>query len=146
MELSNVRLLVQDFDACFTFYSEKLNLIVDWGKLGDDYASFNVGMPMGLSIYKTDLMAKAIGNSHKNLPLDSREKSLIILKVKNVDKAYERLLKNGVAFISEPKNMSGWGMRVAHLYDPENNLIEIWSELAKEKWDKDLLTQAKDYE
>jgi len=34
--------------------------------------------------------------------------------------------------------MTGWGIRGCHFRDPENNLIEIWSELAKEKWDKDL--------
>ena len=36
-------------------------------------------------------------------------------------------------------------MRAVHLRDPEDNLIEIWSELAKEKWDKDLQNEAEEY-
>jgi catechol 2,3-dioxygenase-like lactoylglutathione lyase family enzyme len=31
MELSNIRLLVKDFDTCFKFYSEQLGLKVTWG-------------------------------------------------------------------------------------------------------------------
>ncbi len=41
--------------------------------------------------------------------------------------------------------MTGWGMRTVHFRDPENNLLEIWSELAKEKWDKDLQDQAEEF-
>jgi catechol-2,3-dioxygenase len=42
--------------------------------------------------------------------------------------------------------MTGWGMRAVHFRDPENNLIEIWSELVKEKWDKDLQNESKEYQ
>lgn len=50
MELNCIRLLVNDFDACFKFYSENMGLNVTWGKLGGDYARFNIGIPSGLSI------------------------------------------------------------------------------------------------
>ena len=148
MELSNIRLLVKDFDKCFRFYSEQLGLKVTWGKLGGDYASFDVGLTneMGLSIFKSDLMANAIGNSEKSLPTDNREKIAIVIKVDNVDKSFQDLVAKGVTFINEPKDMTGWGMRAAHFRDPEDNLIEIWSELAKEKWDKDLQDEAEEYE
>jgi predicted enzyme related to lactoylglutathione lyase len=146
MELNNIRLLVNDFDKCFTFYSETLGLNVTWGKAGGDYASFDIGIPSGLSIFKSDLMAKAIGNSEKSLPADTREKAAIVLKVENVDKSYQQLTDRGVKFINKPTDMTGWGMRAAHFRDPENNLFEIWSELAKEKWDKGLQDEAKEYE
>jgi predicted enzyme related to lactoylglutathione lyase len=148
MEFSNIRLLVKDFDKCFKFYSENLGLKITWGKIGGDYASFDIGLKsseMGLSIFKSDLMASAIGNAEKSLPADSREKMAIILKVDNVDKAYQELSTNGVTFINKPTDMTGWGMRAAHFRDPENNLIEIWSELAKEKWDKDLQDESAEY-
>ena len=148
MELSNIRLLVNDFDKCFKFYSEQLGLKVTWGKIGGDYASFDIGLKsseMGLSIFKSDLMASAIGNSEKSLPSDNREKIAIILKVDNVDKTFQDLSEKGIHFINEPTDMTGWGMRAVHFRDPENNLIEIWSELAKEKWDKDLQDEAEEF-
>ena len=146
MELFCVRLLVEDFDKCFKFYAETLGLNVTWGKPGDVYASFDIGIPSGLSIFKSDLMAEAIGNSDKKLPVDNREKIAIILKVKDVDIAYNELRAKGVFFINEPADMTAWGMRAAHFRDPENNLIEIWSELAREKWDQDLQDEAREYE
>lgn len=139
MELNCIRLLVKDFDRCFTFYSESLGLNVSWGNIGGDYASFDIGIPSGLSIFKSDLMASVIENSEKTLPTDHREKIAIILKVDNVDESYQTLLARGVQFINKPTDMTGWGLRACHFRDPENNLIEIWSELAKEKWDKELL-------
>ena len=146
MELNCIRLLVEDFDKCFKFYAETLGLKVTWGKLGGDYASFDIGSSVGLSIFKSDLMAAAIGNSEKSLPSDNREKIAIILKVENVDNSYQELLKKGVSFIKEPSDMTGWGMRATHFRDPENNLIEIFSELSREKWDKDLQEDAKEFE
>ena len=144
MKINNIRLLVTDFDNCFRFYSEKLGLKVTWGKIGGDYASFDIGLEsnnMGLSIFKSDLMAKKIGNLEKSLPLSSREKTVIVLQVDDVDKTYEELTSNGVKFINEPKDIAGWGSRVAHFRDPEDNLIEIYCELPKEKWSNDLLDE-----
>jgi predicted enzyme related to lactoylglutathione lyase len=138
--------MVKDFDSCFRFYSEQLGLNVTWGKPGGDYASFDIGMPSGLSIFKSDLMASAIGNSDKSLPVNCRDKMAIIVKVDNVDNYFERFSKRGVKFINKPSDMAGWGMRVVHLRDTEDNLIELWSELSKEKWDKDLQEEANEYE
>jgi catechol 2,3-dioxygenase-like lactoylglutathione lyase family enzyme len=149
MKLHNIRLLVQDFDQCFRFYSEKVGLKVTWGKPGGDYASFDIGIEsneMGFSLFKSDLMANAIGNSEKHLPHDCREKTVIVIHVDNVDKAYKKLSDNGVLFINKPIDMAGWGSRVAHFRDPEDNLIEIFSELPKNEWSNDLLEEATEYE
>ncbi len=146
MEFNNIRLLVKNFDECFEFYAEKLGFKPTWGKPGGDYASFDIGIPSGLSIFKSDLMAEALGNSDLKLPENCREKIMLNFKVDNVDKVYDSLTGKGVKFINQPKDMPGWGDRVVHLRDPDGNLIEIWSELAKEKWDKDLLEEAQNYE
>lgn len=149
MRLNNVRLLVKDFDNCFKFYSEKVGLTVTWGKPGGDYASFDIGLEtnkMGLSIFKTDLMAKALGNIGMQLPVNCREKVVIVIQVDNVDKVFKRLSDNGIDFINKPIDIAGWGSRVAHFRDPEDNLIEIYSELSKDKWSRDLIEESKDYE
>lgn len=146
MELNCIRLLVADFDRCFKFYSEILELEVSWGKIGGEYASFKMGEPFSLSIFKSDLMSKAIGNENLHLPQNSREKAVIIIKTQNVDTVYSNLKARGVEFINEPADMTGWGMRAVHLRDPEGNLLEFWSDLPKEKWDEELKKEAEEYE
>jgi len=42
--------------------------------------------------------------------------------------------------------MTAWGIRVAHFRDPESNLIELYSELPKEKWDEDLIEDEKNFQ
>lgn len=146
MEMYGLRLLVTKFDECFSFYSSTLGLTKTWGEKGGSYASFNLGKGVALSIYNSDLMAQAIGNEEKTLPLGYREKSALILHVDNVDAVFSSLSNNGVAFITEPKDMTGWGIRACHLHDPEGNLIEIFTELPKEKWNKDLLEDSLKFE
>jgi len=146
MELNCIRLMVKDFDSCFRFYSETLGLKVTWGKPGGVYASFDIGLPSGLSIFKSDLMAEALGNADKALPTGFRDRSAIIIKVTDIDQTWKELSSRGVRFLSEPKEMPGWGMTVAHFRDPEGNLLEIWSELPMEKWDKALLEEAESYQ
>jgi predicted enzyme related to lactoylglutathione lyase len=146
MELNCIRLMVNDFDSCFRFYSETLGLKVTWGNPGGVYASFDIGLPSGLSIFKSDLMAEALGNADKVLPAGFRDRSAIIIKVADIDKTWRDLSSRGVKFLSEPKEMPGWGMTVAHFRDTEGNLLEIWSELPMEKWDKDLLEEAQGYQ
>jgi catechol 2,3-dioxygenase-like lactoylglutathione lyase family enzyme len=139
MELNSVRILVTDFDKSFDFYSGKLGLKVTWGKPGGDYASFDIGLPSGLSIFKSDNMAKALGEEDKPLPLTCRDRSAIVIQVKDLDKTFESLSAKGVDFINKPREMPGWGIKAVHLRDPDGNLLELMSELPREKWDNDLL-------
>ncbi|MFA8450107.1 MAG: VOC family protein [Bacteroidales bacterium] len=145
MKLDNVRLLVRNFDKCFRFYAETLQLKLNWGKLGGDYASFDVGKYFGLSLYKSDLMASALGNADLDYPSTARDKVAVIFKVDDVDLHYNNLKDRGAEFLKAPQNMTGWGIRVAHFRDPEGNLIEIHSDLPKENWDKDLQEDAEEY-
>jgi predicted enzyme related to lactoylglutathione lyase len=149
MKLNNIRLLVKDFDSCFSFYAEKVGLAVSWGKPGGDYASFDIGIDsnkLGLSIFKTDLMAQALGNSDRPLPENCREKAVIVIQVDDVDTIFKELTARGIDFINAPRDIPGWGGRVAHFRDPEDNLIEIYAELSKDKWSENLIEESKDYD
>jgi hypothetical protein len=44
----------------------------------------------------------------------------------------------GVAFETEPTAYPGFGIRAAHLRDPDGNLIEINELLPAEEWSQDL--------
>jgi catechol 2,3-dioxygenase-like lactoylglutathione lyase family enzyme len=131
MKFSNVRLLVNDYKKCFKFYTEQLGFEPLWGDENGVYASFKVAEGIeGLAIFVSDYMASFVGNVDKTQPIGFREKSLVVFEVENVDDTYQALLKKGVAFINEPTDMPDWGMRVVHLRDPEENLIEFYTPLA----------------
>ncbi|MCP3894883.1 MAG: VOC family protein, partial [Bacteroides sp.] len=66
----------------------------------------------------------------KMQPIGLREKSMISFEVDNVDESYKKLSAKGLKFINEPMDMPDWGMRVVHLYDPEENLIELFTPLS----------------
>ena len=130
MKFSNVRLLVKDYRKCFNFYTQQLGLEAVWD-IDDCYASFKVAEGIeGLALFTSDLMAPIVGNVEKALPIGYREKSMISFEVNNVDESYQEFLAKGIEFINKPIDMPGWGIRVVHLYDPEENLIELFTTLA----------------
>jgi len=139
MKFSNVRLLVKDFAKCFKFYTEQLGLEPAWGDETTGYASFKVADGIeGFALFVSDWMAPAVGNADKEQPVGYREKSLVGFSVDNVDNAYAALKAKGVVFVNEPTDMPDWGMRTVHLRDPEDNLIELYSELAPEQFSEEL--------
>ncbi len=131
MKFSNVRLLVKDYRKCFKFYTEKLGFEPVWGDENGCYASFKVADGIeGFALFVSDLMAPSVGNSDKTQPIDCREKMMVSFEVENVDETYKAFLKKDIHFINEPTDMPDWGMRVVHLRDPEENLIEFFTPLA----------------
>ncbi len=133
MKFSNVRLLVKDFTKCFKFYNEQLGLEPLWGDENGCYASFKVAEGIeGLALFVSDFMATAVGNADKIQPKAFREKSMVSFEVENVDETYHLLQTKGLKFINEPTDMPDWGMRVVHLRDPEENLIELYTPLTME--------------
>lgn len=131
MKFSNVRLLVKDYKKCFKFYTEQLGFEPLWGDENGCYASFKVADGIeGFAIFVSDFMAPAVGNVEKAQPIGYREKSMVVFEVENVDDTYRAFLEKGINFINEPTDMPDWGMRVVHLRDPEENLIEFFTPLA----------------
>ena len=132
MKFSNVRLLVKDYKKCFKFYTEQLGLEPAWGDADGCYASFKVAEGIeGFALFVSDFMAPAVGNTEKAQACDCREKSMISFEVENVDDSYQVFLAKGIKFINQPTDMPDWGMRVVHLRDPEENLIELYTPLVK---------------
>ena len=132
MKFSNIRLLVKNFDKAFAFYNDTLGLECTWGKPGENFASFNIGLESGLAIFKAELMNIAINNVDADKDAKFQDKSAIIIQVENVSDTYEKLKNRGVVFLTEPKDMPAWGIRVAHFRDTEGNLLEIYTELEKD--------------
>jgi predicted enzyme related to lactoylglutathione lyase len=57
---------------------------------------------------------------------------MVSFEVENVDETYQTLSEKGVDFINQPMDMPDWFMRVVHLRDPEENLIEFFTPLKAE--------------
>ena len=126
MKLNNIRLLVNNFEKSFEFYNDILGLNCTWGDKNSNFASFDIGISSGLAIFRAELMAETIGTPKNEI--HAIDKFAIILEVENVDKTFTDF-KDRIKFITKPKDMKTWGIRVAHFRDIENNLIEIFSNL-----------------
>lgn len=131
MKLYSIRILVNDFDKSFTFYNDILGLECTFGKLGDNFASFNMGINSELPIFKAELMAMAINNFEVQKKQILQDKICIIVQVDKVNESYEIFKKKGISFINAPRDMPAWGIKVVHFRDTENNLFEFYSELPK---------------
>ncbi len=121
--MTHIRLLVDDYKACFLFYRDVLGFTVGWGDENSLYGDFLVNNHFKLAIFERKQMLQAIGE----VPIESSKKQeqvMLIFRVENVDQFYSSWQEK-VDFVTAPMNRSDWGIRVAHFRDPEGNLIEI---------------------
>jgi catechol 2,3-dioxygenase-like lactoylglutathione lyase family enzyme len=133
IRLESVGFLVNDFQKCLDFYTQKLGLERVYNTAVYDALRVIDGIDDALALFESDLNAETVGNADKPLPDNTfREKSMIAFSVENVDETYNALKAKGVEFINEPTDWHDAYMRVVHFYDPEGNLIELHTALAEE--------------
>ncbi|MFD9390644.1 VOC family protein [Streptomyces sp. NPDC060000] len=122
MEFAQVRLLVTDFAACYHFYADVLGLKPQSGAEHGPYEKFSPATgSTGIAIQDRAMMARVLGelggaaNGHR---------SLVALRVDDLDATCARITARGATLIHGPAPMTD-RMRVAHLKDPEGNLVEL---------------------
>jgi lactoylglutathione lyase len=117
VRLTHVRLLVEDYAACFAFYRDVLEFKPTFGDESGPYADFDAGSDVALAIFesKHQIAAKRNGGDH----------ALLILRVDDLDTRVEQLRAGGIGIAGEPQDKPEWGIRVAYIRDPEGNLIEL---------------------
>ena len=130
MRLTNVRLLVANYRTCFRFYRDVLGFDVAWGDEEGQYAEFKTGDGV-VALYKRELMAEAVGTTEKPADADAQDRAAVIFEVEDVDIACEQLRAQGVELVTQPQDRPDWGVRTAHLRDPDGNLIELCRELSQ---------------
>lgn len=142
MRLDYVRLLVANFDVCFCFYRDVMGFKVTWGEEGDGYASFSLENGTALSLFQRQAMAEVVGTT--GLPVDavSQDRIMFIFGVEDLDATVKKLRERGAQFVTEPKDQPNWGIRTAHLRDPDGNLIEINSPMPTTEWSEELREEA----
>ncbi|MFE2158451.1 VOC family protein [Streptomyces lydicus] len=127
MELAQIRLLVTDFRGCYRFYRDVLGLAPQFPAEDGPYAKFSCDEgSAGLALQDRGQMARVLGGLAAP-PAGYR--SLVVLRVDDLDGYCARLTARGAVLAHGPAPMTD-RMRVAHLQDPEGNLVELQEWLA----------------
>ena len=123
MKLSNLRLLVKDYDKCIEFYTEKLGFVKNTEYSSDYYTSINVGDGINdLGIFRSVDMESKLSYTRKVEPYGC-EKICLSFEVDNVEEMYKTLKSRDVEFMNEPREWDG--AMVLHVRDPEDNVLEF---------------------
>jgi lactoylglutathione lyase len=118
------RLLVSNFKACFLFYRDGLGFQPGYGTENDTYADFSLGA-VNISLFDKQEMSDVLGVSHLPAQVDAQDKVCLVFAVENVDAICQQLQAKGIQLTVGPTDRPDWGIRTAHLRDPDGNLIEI---------------------
>ncbi|MXM62017.1 VOC family protein [Streptomyces sp. HUCO-GS316] len=122
MELAQVRLLVTDFSACYRFYSEVLGLKPQSGAKDGPYEKFSPATgSAGIALQDRAMMAGVLGELGAEA---SGHRSLVVLRVDDLDAYCADITSRGATLLHGPAPMTD-RLRVAHLKDPEGNLVEL---------------------
>ena len=126
VQLNNPRILVHDFSASWRFYRETIGLAAvtgdgtpPYGELGD--SEHFVGLFLRAAM--DDLLGPAQARAAPE------DRITLIFEVPDVDATHSRLTSMGVPFVFPPTDRKEWGLRTAHLRDPDGNLVELYTRL-----------------
>ena len=121
MKLTHVRLLVEDVERSLAFYRDALGLEVALEAEGV-YYELAAGDVI-LALYRRDLMGQMMG---AELPPPAQSDSVALtFGVHDVYQTASELTERVVALVTEPMDYDVAFLRLAHLRDPDGNLIEI---------------------
>jgi lactoylglutathione lyase len=122
MKLTHVRLLVDDVDRAMRFYRDVLGLEVTLDAGGGIYYELDAGDVI-LALFRRDLMHQMLGMGLAS-PSQS-DPAALTFAVDDVDATARLLEERGAALVAGPKDYEVAFLRVAHLRDPDGNLLEI---------------------
>ena len=144
MRMTHVRLLVDDYPACFRFYQEVMGFKALWGDENSGYANFipswgdqkdTLG---GLALFGRQAMAEAVGAAALPADVDCQDRAMLIFVVEDLEDTVAQLKARGARFVVEIEAHPGWGTCTAHLRDPAGTLIELGSQMPKSEWTQEL--------
>ncbi|MFI9805666.1 VOC family protein [Streptomyces sp. NPDC052301] len=122
MEIAQVRLLVTDFAACYRFYADVLGLKPQSGATEGPYEKFSAHTgSAGIALQDRAMMAQILRELEDAA---AGHRSLVVLRVDDLDAYCAEITARGATLLHGPAPMTD-RMRVAHLRDPEGNLVEL---------------------
>jgi len=122
------RLLVRDFAACYRFYRDVVGLSPSFGTEDDTYAEFVTGATR-ISLFDAAEMAAAVGSTAPSASAAGHDACCLVFGVADVDESWAAMTAGGGQGVAGPTDRPDWGIRTAHLRDPDGNLVEINSRL-----------------
>jgi catechol 2,3-dioxygenase-like lactoylglutathione lyase family enzyme len=146
MILTHIRLLVQDYGACFRFYRDVMGFPVVWGDEESGYADFKFSSGSQLALFGRREMAEVVGT--KTLPAEaaSQDRAMLIFEVQDLWASVTELKNRGAQIEMDIADYPGWGIRAAYLRDPDGTLIELNSPLPRLDWSDDLVEKDQRFE
>ncbi|MDH5402544.1 MAG: VOC family protein [Candidatus Heimdallarchaeota archaeon] len=122
MEINSIRLLTDKFDEMLDFYLNKVGLTKHL-LVPNIYAEFELSNSL-LAIYQRKLMDKILQIKDRQLA-EFQEKTIIVIRVSDIDKTYIDLKNKGIFFLNKPTIQEEWYLKTAHFRDPDGNIIEL---------------------
>lgn len=117
-----MRLLATDFAACYRFYAEVPGLRPQSEATNGPYEKFSPASgSAGIALQDRAMMAEVLGELGDAA---AGHRSLAVLRVDDLDVYCAQLTARGATLLRGPAPMTD-RMRVAHLKDPEGNLVEL---------------------
>lgn len=136
---THVRVLVDEYEACFRFYRDVLGFEPTFGDATSGYADFDTG-DVALALFDADEMAAAIDAESDGRDPDGsdrdadgtvrdadgtvRDDAMLVLAVDDVDAAAAQVEENA-AVVAPPADHPEWGIRTVHVRDPDGTLVEL---------------------
>lgn len=151
MYLSNTRLLVTNFQACYRFYRDVMGFAVTWGEdsAEEAYASFRVGDGGAhLALFKRDILAESLPSLEGVQAGIHSDKIMLVFELEDrarFESAIQAIKAKEVELLSEPRDHPDWGIRTTYLRDPDGNLIELETPLGREEMSDELRSEMDHY-
>lgn len=129
MKFINVRLLVGDMAASMKFWRDVMGLKMTFGDETMGYAYFETGSA-GVELLTRAGFVEALGEA-ASAPTPEGRPAVLVFNVDDVDAAYTDFVERGAAAVAGPQDRPAWGVRSAHLSDPDGYIVEIYTPLAR---------------
>jgi predicted enzyme related to lactoylglutathione lyase len=128
---SHLRILTSNFQDCFRFYSQILQLPLRFCAEELSYAEFR-SAALHVALFDRQAMAEVLGRAQLPEHEAVQDKGVVVLRVEDVDQSYILLKQRGVKFITCPQDRWTWGCRTAHFSDPAGTVFELNADLQEE--------------
>lgn len=122
-----IGIFVKDMRKMITFYRDILGFSIQW-EVDSPYAEFE-HEGIRISFYERSKLSNLINENFEDIKgiNPTFELAINVGDKENVDKEYNRLIKQGVSSVYSPRD-EPWYMRSAMVSDPDGNLVEIASD------------------